>query len=68
MEPDNAANYYKRFRVYLRLKKFKEALGDLSATLKLDPKHEQALIQRAKLNLRLGNCIDSERDFLQLKR
>lgn len=68
LEPESASNYYKRFRVYLRLKKYKEAVSDLSSTLKYDPKHEQALSQRAKLHLRLGNCFDAEYDYNMLKR
>jgi tetratricopeptide (TPR) repeat protein len=67
-EPGNANNFYKRFRVYLRQKKNKEALADLTSALELDPKHEQALAQRAKLNLRLGNCAESETDFISLQR
>lgn len=67
-EPGNANNFYKRFRVFLRQKKNKEALSDLTKALEIDPKHEQALVQRAKLNLRLGNCAESESDFITLQR
>jgi DnaJ homolog subfamily C member 3 len=68
MEPENDANYYRRFRVFLRQQKLKEAVADLNAMLKINPQHENALSQRAKLNLRLGKCVDSEGDFVKLKK
>ena len=68
MEPENDANYYKRFRVYLRQQKLKEALSDLSAVLKINPKHENALVQRAKLHTRLGKCTEAEGDYDLLKK
>lgn len=67
MEPNNDANFYKRFRVYLRQQKLKEALADLNSVLKLNPKNEGALLQRAKLALRLGKCEEAEKDFAVLK-
>ncbi len=68
LEPTNDTNFYKRFRVYLRQQKLKEALADLTAVLSLNPKHENALVQRAKLNMRLGKCIDAEGDYDKLKK
>jgi DnaJ family protein C protein 3 len=68
LEPQNDANFYKRFRVYLRQQRLREALSDLNAALKLNPKNEGALVQRAKLSLRLGKCEDAERDFALLKK
>lgn len=68
LEPNNDANFYKRFRVYLRQQKLKEALADLTSVLALNPKHENALVQRAKLNMRLGKCLDAEGDLDKLKK
>jgi tetratricopeptide (TPR) repeat protein len=68
LEPENDNNYYKRFRVYLRQQKLKEALADLNSALTRNPSHESALTQRAKLSLRLGRCDDAEKDFTHLKR
>lgn len=68
LEPNNDANFYKRFRVYLRQQKLKEAFADLNYALKLNPKNEGALVQRAKLALRLGKCEESEHDFTAIKR
>ena len=66
-EPDNHLNYYKRFRVYLRKLKYKEALSDLTSTLGLKPDDENALVQRSKLNLRLGYCDEAMKDFDKLE-
>lgn len=68
LEPNNADNYYKRFRVYLRSQKLKEALADLSSALNIKPDYEQVLAQRAKLQLRMGKCEEAEGDFLKLQR
>ena len=67
LEPLQASNYYKRFRVYLRQSKFKEATSDLNKVLEIEPTHESALSQRAKLYLRLGKCLESSQDFATLK-
>jgi hypothetical protein len=68
LEPNNDTNYYKRFRIYLRQQKLKEALADLNAALTYNPQNENALTQRAKLNMRMGRCEDSEKDFISLKK
>jgi tetratricopeptide (TPR) repeat protein len=68
LEPNNEANYYKRFRVYLRQQKFKEALSDLSSALAIKPEYEAVLVQRAKLQLKLGKCNEAELDFENLRK
>lgn len=68
MEPENPSNYYKRFRVYLKQKNLHAAVQDLGSAIARNPDYELAYAQRGKLNLRLGNCIEAERDFLNLKR
>ena len=68
LEPENDSNYYKRFRVFLRQQKLKEALADLNTALRLNPKNENALVQRSKLQLRMGRCDDATRDFESLKK
>lgn len=66
LEPNNEQNYYKRFRVNLRLQRYSDALNDLNSALAIKPSFDQALSQRAKLNLRLGNCRESIQDFNRL--
>ena len=39
-EPGNESNFYKRFRVYLRQQKYKEALSDLNSALRVKPQYE----------------------------
>jgi len=68
LEPTNESNFYKRFRVYLRQQKLKEALNDLNSALTINPKNENVLAQRAKLNMRLGKCAEAETDYYSLKR
>lgn len=68
LEPSNDGNFYKRFRVYLRQNKLKEALADLNSALALKPENTAALSQRGKLLLRLGRCQDAETDLLALKK
>ena len=67
MEPRNEQNYFKRFRLFLRQQKFKEALADLNSALAIKPDHEIMLSQRAKLNLKMGNCAQAVEDFTILK-
>ena len=68
LEPNNEQNYYKRFRIYLRQQKLKEALSDLNSALNIKPSYEAVVSQRAKLNLRMGNCHQSEEDFNSLRK
>lgn len=67
MEPKNEQNFYKRFRVFLRAQKLKEALGDLNTALSINPKFEQVIVQRGKLQMRLGRCEEATRDFQILR-
>ncbi|RYY71343.1 tetratricopeptide repeat protein, partial [archaeon] len=50
-----------------RQQKLKEALADLTAALSHNPSNENALTQRAKLNMRMGRCAEAESDFQYLK-
>jgi len=68
LEPKNEQNYYKRFRIYLRQQKLKEALADLNSALSIKPNFEAVVDQRAKLNLRLGHCVQAEEDLKNLQK
>jgi len=67
LEPSNDSNFYKRFRVFLRQMKFKEALSDLNSALSIKPSNDAALAQRGKLQLRMGRCTDAVADFVKLR-
>ena len=67
MEPTNEQNFYKRFRVYLRQQKFKEALADLNSALLLKPTYEQVIVQKGKLQTRMGRCQEAETDYHKLR-
>lgn len=68
MEPQNESNFYKRFRVYLRQQKLKEALADLNSALIINPSYEVVLVQRAKLQIRMGRCDEALSDYQKLRK
>lgn len=68
LEPKNEINFYKRFRVYLRQQKLKEALADLNSALTINPEYEVVLVQRAKLQIRMGRCEEALNDYQRVKR
>lgn len=68
LEPKNEINFYKRFRVYLRQQKLKEALADLNSALTINPAYEVVLVQRAKLQIRMGRCEEALNDYHKIKR
>lgn len=68
LEPKNENNFYKRFRVYLRQQKYREALADLNSALSINGNDVNILTQKAKLQMKLGKCKDAESDFAVLNR
>ena len=66
MEPDSAKNYYKRVRVYEKSGKLKQALGDLSRALAIDPKYTSALNMRGRIEFNLGHCADSVQSYQEV--
>jgi DnaJ family protein C protein 3 len=60
LEPDNHNNFYKRYRVHLRLKKNDQALSDLESAVKVKPSFTSGWSQHAKLLLKLGRCAEAE--------
>ena len=65
LEPDNHNNYYKRYRVNLRLKKQSRALEDLEAAVRVKPSFTSGWSQHAKLLLKMGKCIEAEQSVRQ---
>ena len=60
LDPDNHNNYYKRYRVLLRLKKTARALSDLESAVKVKPSFTSGWSQHAKLLLKLGRCVEAD--------
>jgi DnaJ family protein C protein 3 len=59
MEPQNARNYYKLFRVHLRQQKYKNAVKDLASSVEVDPSYTVGYIQLGKLQMKLGRCDEA---------
>eukprot|EP00957_Ditylum_brightwellii_P012280 928151-Ditylum_brightwellii.AAC.1 len=59
VEPDNALNYYKLFRVNNRMKKLSSALKDLTTACEKDPSKAEYRTQKAKLLVSLGQCDEA---------
>jgi tetratricopeptide (TPR) repeat protein len=66
LEPTNAGHLYQRFQVYLREKKYDEALGDILAATSLEPTFAQGWLQRARLHRALGKCDKAQDDLVHL--
>lgn len=65
-EPANERNFYKRFRAYLSERKYGHALTDLDSAIAIAPTYKQALNQRGKIRMMLGDCDLAEQDFSSL--
>lgn len=68
LEPDNASNYYKLFRVHNRMRKLTDALADLTKALEKDPSNADYRKQRAKLLVALGQCDQAVEDYKELRK
>lgn len=55
-EPENATNHFKLFRVHQRMRKYADALNDISKALDLKPESQQYRLQKVKLLKSLGQC------------
>jgi tetratricopeptide (TPR) repeat protein len=56
LEPENALNHHKLFRVYQRMRKYSDALNSLSRALELDPNSQDYILQKVNLLKSLGQC------------
>lgn len=63
VEPDNAANYYKLFRVHSRMRSFVSALKDITQACEYDKGNTEYRVQKAKLLLNLGQCDEAVEEF-----
>eukprot|EP00531_Pseudo-nitzschia_arenysensis_P003757 CAMPEP_0116134338 /NCGR_PEP_ID=MMETSP0329-20121206/10591_1 /TAXON_ID=697910 /ORGANISM="Pseudo-nitzschia arenysensis, Strain B593" /LENGTH=511 /DNA_ID=CAMNT_0003629039 /DNA_START=139 /DNA_END=1674 /DNA_ORIENTATION=- len=56
VEPENATNFYRLFRVHNRMHKYTSALSDIEKALELEPANTDWRMQKAKLLKSLGQC------------
>lgn len=63
LEPQNAVNFYKLFRVHSRMKKTEEALKDLNNAVDLDPENKEYRKHRASLLVSVGQCDQATLDY-----
>jgi DnaJ family protein C protein 3 len=66
LEPDNATNHYKLFRVHSRMKRFNDALGDITNALQVEPANVDYRMQKAKLLKSLGQCDRAVQEYQQI--
>ena len=67
MEPKNAANYYKLYRVHSRMRHWEDALTDLTNALTVDPNLDDYRLTKAKLMTNLGLCQEAVEEYVVLK-
>jgi DnaJ homolog subfamily C member 3 len=60
MEPDNAANYMKLYRVHQRNRQYAEALDDLTKALAIDPSNKDYTKKKIQLLISLGQCQEAD--------
>jgi DnaJ homolog subfamily C member 3 len=59
LEPDNAINHFKLFRVHQRMRRYAEALKNLTRALELKPDSDDYRLQKVKLLKSLGQCEEA---------
>eukprot|EP00545_Synedropsis_sp_CCMP1620_P002612 CAMPEP_0119012844 /NCGR_PEP_ID=MMETSP1176-20130426/7657_1 /TAXON_ID=265551 /ORGANISM="Synedropsis recta cf, Strain CCMP1620" /LENGTH=500 /DNA_ID=CAMNT_0006965879 /DNA_START=25 /DNA_END=1527 /DNA_ORIENTATION=+ len=59
LEPQNALNHYKLFRVHQRMRKYSDALKNLGRALELKPDSKDYRLQKVKLLKSLGQCEEA---------
>eukprot|EP00538_Stauroneis_constricta_P002216 CAMPEP_0119550058 /NCGR_PEP_ID=MMETSP1352-20130426/3662_1 /TAXON_ID=265584 /ORGANISM="Stauroneis constricta, Strain CCMP1120" /LENGTH=502 /DNA_ID=CAMNT_0007595805 /DNA_START=138 /DNA_END=1646 /DNA_ORIENTATION=+ len=65
-EPGNATNYFKLYKVHSRMRRFMDALGDLTKALEVDPSNLDYRTQKAKLLKSLGQCDQAVIELQQI--
>lgn len=68
LEPDNATNHFKLFRVHSRMKRFNDALGDITNALQVEPTNVDYRMQKAKLLKSLGQCDRAVQEYQQISK
>jgi len=63
LEPENAINYYKLFRVHHRMNKLDDALKDLNKALQFEPESNSYRSHRARIYTATGQCKNAVVDY-----
>ena len=67
LEPDNAVNHYKLYRVHHRMRKYGDALRDVTNALNIEPTSVEYRMQKAKLLTNLGQCDRALEQYTEMK-
>lgn len=67
VEPNNAANYYKLFRVHSRMRSYVSALKDITSACEVDLSNAEYRVQKAKLLVNLGQCDEAVEQYSILR-
>jgi DnaJ homolog subfamily C member 3 len=63
LEPDNAVNFMKLYKVHLRMKRYESAIDDLTNALERDVQNTSYRTLKAKLLKQLGQCDRAVREY-----
>lgn len=63
VEPENADNFFKLFRVHSRMKRTNDALNDINQAVELNPTKSTYRIERAKFLVTFGQCDLAVEDY-----
>jgi len=67
LEPSNAGNYYKLYRVHNRMRNFVSALKDITQACELDHEQAEYRFYKAKLLMALGRCDDALEQYKTIR-
>jgi DnaJ family protein C protein 3 len=66
LEPQNALNHYKLYRVHHRMRKYGDALKDVTNALRIEPTSTEYRMQKAKLLTNLGQCDRAAEEYAEM--
>ena len=67
LEPDNAINHYQLFRVHHRMRRYADALRDVTLALQASPDSQEYKIKKAKLLQNLGQCDRAVQEYGEMQ-
>lgn len=67
LEPSNAGNYFKLYRVHNRMKNYVSALKDITKACEVDPQQAEYRFYKAKLLVSLGRCDEALEQYKAIR-